>query len=84
MINTVDVHSRSRIAGYEPQRLQEGRVYVAGLGALGQNLVFDLALSGVGQLRLAERDVSHSSVEVHRWDASVGERLRPDLRPRMQ
>ena len=51
-----DVHSRSRISGYDPDVLENGRVYVAGLGALGQNIVLDLALSGVGGLRLADPD----------------------------
>jgi hypothetical protein len=41
-------------------------------------------VSRVGQLCLAERDVPHRSVEVHRRDTSVGERLRPDIRVGVQ
>lgn len=52
----VDLHSRSRRAGYDPERLFAARVFVAGAGAIGQNLLFDLALAGVGEIMLADLD----------------------------
>src|SRR6185437_14671911 len=50
------LHSRSVLAGYDPARLLDARVLVVGLGALGQNVVQNLALVGVGQLMLVDFD----------------------------
>ncbi|MBL7258013.1 HesA/MoeB/ThiF family protein [Paractinoplanes lichenicola] len=50
------LHSRSQLAGYDPEVLQRTRVAVIGLGALGQNVVQNLALSGVGHLLLVDYD----------------------------
>lgn len=52
-----DVHSRARLAGYDPSTLKNACVLVVGAGALGQNLVMDLALSGVRELRIVDGDV---------------------------
>jgi adenylyltransferase/sulfurtransferase len=49
-------HSRSVLAGYDPPRLFAARVLVAGLGALGQNVLQSLALSGVGSFLLIDCD----------------------------
>lgn len=57
MTATTSLHSRSILAGYDPERLHAGRVLVVGLGALGQNLVQNLALLGVGHLMLVDFDV---------------------------
>jgi molybdopterin/thiamine biosynthesis adenylyltransferase len=57
MTATTSLHSRSVLAGYEPGRLHAGKVLVVGLGALGQNLVQNLALLGVGHLMLVDFDV---------------------------
>jgi len=57
MTATTSLHSRSILAGYDPERLHAGKVLVVGLGALGQNLVQNLALLGVGQLMLVDFDV---------------------------
>jgi molybdopterin/thiamine biosynthesis adenylyltransferase len=51
-----ELHSRSRLAGYDPARLDAARVVVVGVGALGQNVVQNLALSGVGHLLLVDFD----------------------------
>jgi molybdopterin/thiamine biosynthesis adenylyltransferase len=51
-----DVHSRARLAGYDPSILENACVLVAGAGALGQNLAMDLALSGVRELRIVDGD----------------------------
>ncbi len=51
-----DVHSRSMAAGYDPAILDQAHVAVVGLGALGQNLVQSLTLSGVGSLLLVDFD----------------------------
>ena len=56
MTKTDILHSRSILAGYDPERLHEGKVLVVGLGALGQNVVQNLALLGVGQLMLVDFD----------------------------
>jgi molybdopterin/thiamine biosynthesis adenylyltransferase len=51
-----DLHSRSVLAGYDPALLAEAKVLVVGLGALGQNVVQNLSLLGVGQLLLVDFD----------------------------
>jgi molybdopterin/thiamine biosynthesis adenylyltransferase len=56
MTATTTLHSRSVLAGYEPALLQAARILVVGLGALGQNLVQNLALLGVGHLMLVDFD----------------------------
>ena len=50
------LHSRSVLAGYDPDRLSSARVLLAGAGALGQNTLLDLALSGVGDLVIIDPD----------------------------
>jgi molybdopterin/thiamine biosynthesis adenylyltransferase len=50
------LHSRSAVAGYEPEYLQAAKVLVVGLGALGQNVVQNLALLGIGELLLVDFD----------------------------
>jgi adenylyltransferase/sulfurtransferase len=54
---TLDVHSRARLAGYDPTVLASACVLVAGAGALGQNVALDLALSGVRELRIVDGDL---------------------------
>jgi molybdopterin/thiamine biosynthesis adenylyltransferase len=56
-MTATSLHSRSILAGYDPERLHAGKVLVVGLGALGQNLVQNLALLGVGNLMLVDYDV---------------------------
>lgn len=51
----VDLQSRARLAGYEPERL-DAAVLVVGAGALGQNTALNLALSGVRELRVIDAD----------------------------
>jgi molybdopterin/thiamine biosynthesis adenylyltransferase len=48
--------SRERAAGYDPARLAAVRVLLIGAGALGQNLVLDLAFSQVGSICLVDFD----------------------------
>ena len=50
-----DLLSRSRAAGYEPAAL-DATILVVGMGALGQNVALNLALSGVRELRLVDAD----------------------------
>jgi molybdopterin/thiamine biosynthesis adenylyltransferase len=50
------VFSRERLAGYEPAIIERAVVLVAGLGALGQNLVVNLGLAGVGEIRGVDND----------------------------
>src|SRR5437016_5668853 len=52
-----DVYSRSRRAGYEPEIVRNACVLVPGAGALGQNVLQNLALSGVGEIRIVDGDV---------------------------
>ena len=53
----VDLHSRSRLAGYEPEILFNTTVLIVGAGALGQNLALNLALAGIGELNIVDFDV---------------------------
>lgn len=53
---TDDIFSRTVLAGYSPEVLGKAKVLVAGLGALGQNVVQTLALSGIGNLALVDFD----------------------------
>ena len=57
---TSDIHSRARLAGYDPTILDDACVLVVGAGALGQNLAMDLALSGVRELRIVDGDIFES------------------------
>jgi adenylyltransferase/sulfurtransferase len=49
--------SRERLAGYDPDRLTRSAALVVGAGALGQNTLINLALSGVGELRIVDHDI---------------------------
>jgi len=53
---TASVHSRARRAGYDPSILERSCVLVVGAGALGQNELLNLALSGVHELRIVDGD----------------------------
>src|SRR5712691_13493222 len=55
-MTALEIHSRSRLAGYDPEKLAAARVTVVGLGALGQNVLQTLALSGVGEFLLIDFD----------------------------
>lgn len=55
-MTATNLHSRSILAGYDPECLHAAKVLVVGLGALGQNLVQNLALLGIGQLMLVDYD----------------------------
>lgn len=55
-MTAMEIHSRSRLAGYSPEKLAAARVTVVGLGALGQNVLQTLALSGVGGFLLVDFD----------------------------
>ena len=48
--------SRERLAGYDPERINNSTVLIVGAGALGQNTALDLALSGIGEMRIVDRD----------------------------
>src|SRR5215212_6176095 len=48
--------SRERLAGYDPERISNSTVLIVGAGALGQNTALDLALSGIGEIRIVDRD----------------------------
>jgi hypothetical protein len=52
-----DRQSRARRAGYDPEVLEAASVIVVGAGALGQNVLLNLALSGVRELRIVDGDV---------------------------
>jgi molybdopterin/thiamine biosynthesis adenylyltransferase len=76
-----DIHSRARRAGYDPSILKEACVLDVGVGALGQNLLQDLALSGVGEIRLVDGDTfeehnrSRSPLHPRRGSYSADEAL---------
>lgn len=52
----IDLLSRERAAGYDPERLRHARVVVVGAGAIGANATQTLTLSGVGELRVVDFD----------------------------
>jgi molybdopterin/thiamine biosynthesis adenylyltransferase len=52
----VERFSRELLAGYDPAVVGQGTILVAGAGALAQNLLINLALSGVGELRVVDFD----------------------------
>ena len=60
MDSTGELFSRERLAGYVPERLSESVALVVGVGALGQNVALNLALAGVGEIRLVDRDLFES------------------------
>jgi molybdopterin/thiamine biosynthesis adenylyltransferase len=49
--------SRERLAGYDPELMARKVVLAVGAGALGQNMLINLALSGVGELRIVDHDL---------------------------
>lgn len=49
--------SREQLAGYEPETMQDATVLVVGAGALAQSVIPNLALPGVGEIRLCDFDV---------------------------
>jgi molybdopterin/thiamine biosynthesis adenylyltransferase len=53
---TNSVFSREQLAGYDPGTLANATVLVVGAGALAQNLLVNLSLSGVGELRVVDFD----------------------------
>ena len=57
LLTVPDVQSRARLAGYDPDVLERSCVAIVGAGALGQNVAMNLALSGVGTLRVVDGDV---------------------------
>src|ERR1044072_1122325 len=48
--------SRERLAGYDPDQINNSTVLIVGAGALGQNTALDLALSGIGEIRIVDAD----------------------------
>jgi molybdopterin-synthase adenylyltransferase len=56
LARTAHIQSRARLAGYDPDVIAGGCVAIVGAGALGQNLALDLALTGIGELRLIDGD----------------------------
>jgi molybdopterin/thiamine biosynthesis adenylyltransferase len=52
-----ELFSRERLAGYEPAVLGRSVALVVGAGALGQNVIQNLALSGVGEIRVLDKDI---------------------------
>ena len=79
-----DVLSRERLAGYDPARLERASALLVGAGAAGCNLALDLALSGVGELRVVDFDhVEASNVSrapLFKRERLTGGRLRHKAR----
>ena len=51
-----EVFSRERLAGYNPDLMAESVALVVGAGALGQNTAQNLALAGIGEIRIVDKD----------------------------
>ncbi len=94
---STDRYARQRlIEGWDQERLQQARVLVAGVGAIGNEVIKNLALLGVGHLLLVDFDrieQSNLSRSVLFSDADVGRckveaaaeavaRLNPDVQVR--
>jgi len=60
MVPETAMFSRERLAGYEPEVLGRSVALVVGAGALGQNVIQNLALSGVGEIRVVDKDIFES------------------------
>lgn len=89
-----ELDSRSRLAGYDPQRLLAARVLIVGAGAIGQNLALDLALSGIGEIWIVDFDefephnatrspLFPTPAESERWGRGKAPAVAHKLRERM-
>jgi molybdopterin/thiamine biosynthesis adenylyltransferase len=56
-----EIFSRERLAGYNPELMNASIAVLVGAGALGQNTALNLALAGIGEMRI----VDHDSFETH-------------------
>lgn len=56
MASNSEIFSRERLAGYEPECLANGVALIVGAGALGQNTAQNLALAGIGEMRIVDKD----------------------------
>lgn len=56
MTANTEVFSRERLAGYDPDLLARSVALIVGAGALGQNTAQNLALAGIGELRIVDKD----------------------------
>jgi molybdopterin/thiamine biosynthesis adenylyltransferase len=56
MVSNDEIFSRERLAGYEPELLARSVALIVGAGALGQNAALNLALAGVGEIRIVDQD----------------------------
>jgi molybdopterin/thiamine biosynthesis adenylyltransferase len=56
MASADELFSRERLAGYNPELLGASAALVVGAGALGQNTAQNLALAGLGEIRIVDRD----------------------------
>lgn len=56
MVTNSELFSRERLAGYEPECLANGVALIVGAGALGQNTAQNLALAGIGEIRIVDKD----------------------------
>jgi molybdopterin-synthase adenylyltransferase len=56
MSTDTEIFSRERLAGYDPDCLSKATALVVGAGALGQNAGLNLALAGIGEMRIVDKD----------------------------
>lgn len=52
-----ELFSRERLAGYDPAIMKTSKMLIVGAGALGQNTALNLALAGVGEVRVVDHDL---------------------------
>jgi molybdopterin/thiamine biosynthesis adenylyltransferase len=50
------IFSRERLAGYDPDLMGRSAALIVGAGALGQNTAQNLALAGIGEIRIVDKD----------------------------
>lgn len=56
MLTENGIFSRERLAGYNPELLRQSAALIVGAGALGQNTAQNLALAGIGEIRIVDKD----------------------------
>ena len=67
--------------------LKNAKVFIAGAGGLGCPIALYLAVAGVGQLRIADRDsveLSNLNRQVLHWEADIGRTKVSSVRDKLQ
>jgi adenylyltransferase/sulfurtransferase len=77
---TEDRFSRLHMVGWQPDILQSATVFVAGAGALGNEVIKNLALLGVGSIIIADFDTIDET-DLGGYKAEVAAQRAKELNP---